>query len=158
MNILDNIDILEKVRVLLQKVSEVAREHSRKQIEELVTSCLQYIFGSDIRFEIELMEARGRIEAEFFVLSDIGGNIVKTRPQEARGGGVVDIISLALRFAMLQSSSPHIGGPVIMDEPAKHVSDDFIIQVGDFIKQAGIMLDRQVLIVTHKRYLAEIAD
>ena len=154
----DNLDLLEKVRLLLQKTSEFAREQSRRQIESIVTNCLQYIFDSGIDFRIEINEVRGRPEAEFFVFSSMNGEAVKTRPQEARGGGVVDIISLAIRVAMLQCSNLDIKGPIILDEPAKHVSEDYINRVGEFLKQVSERFDRQVIIVTHDRHLSEIAD
>jgi DNA repair exonuclease SbcCD ATPase subunit len=154
----ENIDILEKVRLLLQKVSEFAREQSRQQIELLVTNCLQFIFDSNIEFKIEITEGRGRPEAEFFVISNIEGNVIKTKPQEARGGGIIDIISLALRIAMIQCSNLDVKGPIILDEPAKHVSEDYITQVAEFLKQAGIMFERQIIMVTHNRHLSEIAD
>lgn len=156
--VINNIDILEKVRILLQKVSEFAREQSREQIESLVTNCLQYIFDSSIEFRIEISEVRGRPEAEFFVISNTTGGVIRTKPQEARGGGVIDIISLAIRIAMLQSSNLEIKGPIILDEPAKHVSDDYITQVAEFLKQSSIMFDRQIIIVTHNRHLSEVAD
>ncbi|HEX3027776.1 MAG TPA: ATPase [Clostridia bacterium] len=156
--ILDNIDMLEEVRILLQKVSEFAREQARLQIETLVTNCLQYIFDSNIEFRITIEEVRGRPEAEFYVVSDIGGEKVVTKPQESRGGGVVDIISLSLRIAMLQCSNLDINGPIILDEPAKHVSDEYITQVAEFLKQVGGMFERQIIMVTHDRHLSEIAD
>ncbi|MCX7922969.1 MAG: ATPase [Clostridia bacterium] len=156
--IADNIDVLDKVRVLLQKVSEFAREQSRQQIEVFVTNCLQFIFESNIEFKIEINESRGRPEAEFYVVSNFYGETVKTKPQEARGGGVVDIISLAVRIAMLQCSNLDTKGPIILDEPAKHVSDEYIIQVAEFLKQVSSMFDRQVIMVTHNKHLSEIAD
>ncbi len=155
---IDNIDILEKVRMLLQKVSEYARKQSRAQIELLVTNCLQYIFDTNLEFRIEINEVRGRAEAEFYVLSNFGDNVIKTRPQESRGGGVIDVISLAIRIAMLECNSLDIKGPVILDEPAKHVSDDYITQVAEFLKQVTSMFERQVIMVTHNRHLSEIAD
>ncbi|MCX7711074.1 MAG: ATPase [Clostridia bacterium] len=155
---LNHIDVLEKVRILLQKVSEYAREQSRHQIESLVTNCLQYIFDSNIEFRVEINEVRGRPEAEFYVISNINGELIKTRPQDARGGGVVDIISLAIRVAMLQCSNLEIDGPIILDEPAKHVSEDYINQVAEFLKQVSEMFNRQIIMVTHDRHLSETAD
>ena len=153
-----DIDIFEQVRILLQKTSDYAREQSRVRIEALVTNCLQYIFDSSMEFKIEISEVRGRPDAEFYVVSQVNGETTKMKPQEARGGGVIDIISIALRLAMLQCSSVDINGPIILDEPAKHVSDEFIIQVAEFLKQVSIMFNRQVIMVTHNRHLAEIAD
>lgn len=156
--VLDSIDILEKVKLLLQKVSEYAREQSRLQIEALVTNCLQYIFDESLEFKIEINEVRGRPEAEFYVVSKYGGIEVKTKPQDARGGGVIDIISLAIRIAMLECSNLDNKGPIILDEPAKHVSDDYINQVAEFLKQVTQMFKRQVIMVTHNRHLSEMAD
>lgn len=156
--VLNNIDILDKVKVLLQRVSEYAREQSRIQIEALVTNCLQYIFDSSLEFKIEITEVRGRPEAEFYVISKYGGTEIRTKPQDARGGGVIDIISLAIRIAMLECSNLDNKGPIILDEPAKHVSDDYINQVAEFLKQVTKMFNRQVIMVTHNRHLSEMAD
>jgi len=156
--ILDNIDLLEKVRVLLQKASEYAREQSKQQIESLVSNCLQFIFDSAIEFKIEINDMRGRPEAEFYVISSSNGEVVKTKPQDSRGGGVVDVVSLAIRIAMIQYSSMNINGPIILDEPAKHVSDEYIVQVAEFLKQVSSMFKRQVIIITHNKHLNEIAD
>lgn len=156
--VLNNIDILDKVKVLLQRVSEYAREQSRIQIEALVTNCLQYIFDSSLEFKIEINEVRGRPEAEFYVISKYGGTEIRTKPQDARGGGVIDIISLAIRIAMLECSNLDNKGPIILDEPAKHVSDDYINQVAEFLKQVTKMFNRQVIMVTHNRHLSEMAD
>jgi cell division protein FtsB len=126
----ENLDTLNKVNILLKQLSEYARESSRKKIEDIVTGCLRYIFGVDMEFLIEIGEARGRPEAEFFIISREGGALIKTRPQEARGGGVIDIISLALRVAMLQCGGFAGEGPLVLDEPAKHVSEEYIVRAG----------------------------
>ena len=152
------LEILENVKHLFLQVSENAREQSRKRIETIVTHCLQFIFGPEFGFEIEMGVLRGRAEAEFFVTSILNGEKIRTRPQEARGGGIVDIISLALRIAMLQCLDRENEGPVFLDEPAKHVSEDYIVQVGEFLKEAGLTFERQILMVTHNRHLTEISD
>jgi DNA repair exonuclease SbcCD ATPase subunit len=156
--IVQNIDKLEKVRVLLQKVSEFTREQSKQQIESLVSNCLQFIFDMNLEFKIEINEVRGRPEAEFYVISNINGEIIRTKPQESRGGGVVDVISLAIRIAMLECYTMDIKGPIILDEPAKHVSDEYITQVAEFLRQVSMMFGRQVIIITHNKHLNEIAD
>lgn len=152
------LDILEKTRILLDHTADFARQQAKNQIERLVTSCLQFIFQSDIRFEIELSELRKRPEAEFYVISRYQDDVIKVRPQESRGGGVVDIISLAIRIAMLQSYNPPIGGPLILDEPAKHVSEEYINNVSEFLKEISRTFGRQVIMVTHNRVLSEVAD
>ena len=157
-NAAESLETLEGVKVLLQKTSEVAREKSKEHLESLVTSCLKFIFDEDIEFTIEIDEVRGRPEAEFYVLSRSGDMVIKTRPQESRGGGVIDIISLAIRIAMLENNNLGLRGPVILDEPARHVSEEYITKVAEFLKQASIMFKRQIIIITHNRFLSELAD
>ncbi|MBS4535985.1 ATPase [Clostridium sp. D2Q-14] len=152
-----NIDILEKTNILLQKTSEYAREQAKKQIEGLVTNCLQYIFDENIEFEIDIQEAYGKPSAEFYVVTK-SDEIIKTKPEESRGGGVIDIISLALRIAFLHIHKPEIYGPLILDEPAKHVSEDYIFNVSEFLKEVSEMFNRQIIMVTHNNHLASIAD
>lgn len=155
-NIQLQIDLIEKVSLLLQRTSEFARNQAKIQIESLVTNCLQYIFESNIEFKIEIEELYGKPNAEFFVITETDNMIIKTKPEQSRGGGVVDIISLALRIAFLQVHKPRIEGPLILDEPAKHVSEDYIFNVADFLKKTSEMFDRQIIMVTHNNHLSSI--
>jgi len=154
----NTIDVLEQVRLLLQRASEYAREQIKQQIEMLVTHCLQFVFGPNLEFVIELDEVRGKSSAEFYVVSTYDDIKIKTKPQDARGGGIVDVISLALRIAVIQSTDMYKDGPIILDEPAKHVSSEFINNVAQFLKQISSVFHRQIIMVTHNQYLSEIAD
>lgn len=154
-----DLSILEQVSALLAQTAEQARQDATLQIEGIVTSALQAIFGSTMSFKVELAQRGGRAEAEFYVESSFGegGEPLRTRPQDSRGGGVVDVVSLALRIAMLESYRPRLGGPLVLDEPGKHVSDDYIQGVAAFLAQVSEHAGRQVLMVTHNAHLAEMA-
>lgn len=151
------VDLIEKVGLLLQKTSEFARNQAKVQIESLTTNCLQFIFENNSEFEIEIEELYGKASAEFYVTTYFEDKIIKTKPEESRGGGVVDIISLALRIAFLQVHKPKIEGPLILDEPAKHVSEDYIFNVADFLKRTSEIFGRQIIMVTHNDHLASIS-
>lgn len=152
------IELLEKVAIVFQKTSEFARLQAKHQIETLVTKCLQYVFESNIEFVIEIDELRNKSNAEFYVINEMDDMIIKTKPELSRGGGVVDIVSLALRIAFLQIHKPPIQGPLILDEPAKHVSEDYIFNIGNFLKQTSEMFNRQVIMVTHNQHLSAISN
>ncbi|SDC50857.1 MULTISPECIES: ATPase [unclassified Candidatus Frackibacter] len=154
----DDIDIFEQTRILLKEASEYAREQAKQQIVSLVTKALQFVFGPEFSFEIEIEEKRGRPHVEFYVVSDYGDRRLKNKPQTARGGGVVDVVSLALRVAILESYNPKVAGPLVLDEPAKHVSADYIVNVAQFLKHINQIFSRQVIIVTHENHLSEIGD
>lgn len=156
---LDSIDVFEQAKILLQESSRFAKEQVKTQLENLVTSGLQYIFEEDLQFEIKITESgKSRTEAEFYVVSTQNGEEIRTRPEAARGGGVVDIVSLILRVAILQSITPQVEGPLILDEPVKMVSANYIEKVGEFLQQLNKYFGRQIIMATHNIYLTEIAD
>lgn len=154
----EEVDIFEETRILLQETAEYARRQAKQQIENLVTKALQYIFGAEFSFEIEIEEKRGRPSAEFYVVSEYQDQKLKNNPQMARGGGIVDVVSLALRIAILESYRPKVAGPLVLDEPAKHVSEEYISNVAQFLKYVNQHFSRQVIIVTHKSHLSQIGD
>lgn len=151
--------LYEETRILLQKAGTQARESARLRLEETVTDALKYIFGDDFAFHIEMRESGGRTEAEFYVSSDYNGTTIKTKPQDARGGGIVDIVSIALRVALVQIyTNPKIQGPIILDEPGKHVSADYTMKLATFLQQVSKTFGRQIILSTHQPDLASIAD
>lgn len=151
-------ELLEKVRVLYQQSADHARKQAKAQLETIVTRALQYVFGSTFRFEIELPENSANPIAEFYVVTEWDGNEVRNKPQDARGGGVVDLLSLALRVALIESMHPRIEGPIILDEPGKHVSEDYINPFIELVRSLGDTFQRQIVMVTHNTDLTESAD
>ncbi|GAF63575.1 ATPase [Alkalihalobacillus trypoxylicola] len=151
-------EVYEKARILLQQSAEYAREQAKQQMETLVSNALQYVFGPLFSFVIEIEEQGNKAVAEFYVVSEYEGIKVKTRPQDSRGGGVVDIVTLALRIALLETVQPKLNGALLLDEPGKHVSDEYVHLLYDFLKSLSSMFDRQVIMITHNHHLAESAD
>lgn len=151
--------ILEEARILLQEVGNNLREQAKDALEHLVTIALQYVFGPDFAFEIELVNRNGRSEADFWVITKHNGQEVRVSPEDSRGGGVVDIVSLALRFAVLYLySHPPVMGPVILDEPTKMLASDLSSQVADFLHYVVKTFGRQLIMVTHDETIAASAD
>lgn len=143
---------------LLQKAADFSRNQATHQIEDIVTQSIAYIMQNSSRFIVDLSEKRGLPIAEFFVESDYGDYKVKTKPEMSRGGGVVDIVSLALRIAFLENHRPKMDGPLFLDEPGKHISDDYIFNMGEFVKECSRLFSRQIIMVTHNDYLTNICD
>lgn len=150
---------LQKAHILLQEAAKMAREQGKARLEEVVTAALHYVFGPHLRFEVELTESAGRAQAEFYIVTEQDGETIRTRPMDANGGGVVDIVSLALRIALLElHQDPRLMGPIILDEPGKHVSDEYAEKMASFLRYVSQTFGRQVILVTHQPYLVGIAD
>lgn len=153
------IDLHNKASYLLQKTAEKQREYIKDKIEKLGTAALQSIFGPQFELNIELNQSKAKPECKIYVTETIGENKVTREPQDFTGGGVVDIVGLSLRFAMLQVyDEPRIEGSVILDEPGKHVSKEYSNLLSEFLKILSESLDRQIIFVTHNEYMANSSD
>ncbi len=151
-----DIYLYRQVNIIYQAAAEFARNKAKETMESLVTNALGVIFPGDLSFNIDIEEKGEKTEAYFMVASTYGGeHIIKNEPQEARGGGIVDIIALALRVALIETSRPALTGPLILDEPAKHVSGEYSQNVAEFLNLVVNTFERQVIMVTHNNYLAD---
>ena len=149
---------LTKVLQLYQMTSEFAREQSKTHIEQLVTSCLRIVFPEEISFVIDIVESGRNTNANFLIADTIDGTPSTFQPQDARGGGVVDVVSLALRISFLLRYHPPVEGILILDEPAKHVSEEYIHNVAELLLQVAEEFSLQIILVTHNRHLAYMGE
>jgi len=149
-------ELYKKAIELVSLAGSTARESIKKGFENIVTHALRSIVGEDYRFQIDF-EKRGNLqEANFNVMS--GSLSEPFDPLDSRGGGIVDIISIALRVSLLELYQPRTEGPLILDEPFKHLSSMYINGAGDFLNGVADKMGRQVIVVTHIRGLTYEAD
>lgn len=154
-----DIETWRQVQALLSKTSEFARTQVKTRIEQTVTAALQGVLGTDdIGFEVHTYSLGGKPAADWNVTSKYGDVLVSANPEDGRGGGVADVVSLALRLALLELVRPKPGGLVVLDEPAKMVSREYLPNLAEFLKQYARKTGRQILMVTHAEPLAEVAD
>ena len=154
-----DIEIWQQVQALFAKASEFARAQLKARIEETVTAALQAILATDsIEFQIDIRLLSGNPAADWSVVSKYGDLTVSAGPEDGRGGGVADIVSLALRLALLELARPRPEGPVLLDEPGKHVSREYLPNMAEFLKQYARKTGRQIIMITHAEALADVAD
>jgi len=154
-----NIFTWEQVQLLLSRSSEYAREQLKSKIEETVTAALRCVFGDNgISFCIELGTSGGNPTANWQVISSYKDYEVAANPEDARGGGVTDVVSLALRLSLLELARPKHDGPVILDEPGKMISREYLPNVAAFLSKYGEKTGRQIIMITHHGILADAAD
>lgn len=153
-----DLELWDKAHALLADASDFARERVRRVIEDTVTAALRAVVSEDLTFHVEVGDRGGQPTADWLVVSEHGSQTVAASPEDARGGGIVDVVSLALRIALLELIEPQISGPLVLDEPGKMVSEEFIPQLAAFLRFYAEQTGRQVLMVTHNEVLAEAAD
>ncbi|MPN42166.1 hypothetical protein SDC9_189722 [bioreactor metagenome] len=113
------------------------------------------IFGKNYQFRLTLEVRSNRPEVDYWLESE--GVITQLKPPDYdKGGGVVDVITLALRLAIGELSG--VQGPIFMDEVGKHVSAEFAANVAYFLKEYSQKFNRQIILITHNEALAEIGE
>lgn len=147
--------LYDLVQILLQKTSDYARQQAKQRIEEIVTSALSVVFAKEYRFEVKLDVRANQPIAEYWLYSDDVATQLKP-PDYDRGGGIADVVSLALRLAVGELSN--VKGPLFLDEVGKHVSEEYAPNVAYFLKEYSQNFNRQIILITHNKHLAEIGE
>lgn len=147
---------LDKVRTLYLKLGQFQRSKIIRDIEDIVSKALQFIRQEDINFIIKENEVRGRIELDFLIETIRDGKKDITPIRDSRGDGVSDIIDLALNIATAELIN--LEGPLVLDEPAKQVSEGLLINTGEFLKEISHSLNRQIILITHHKEFKTIGD
>jgi DNA repair exonuclease SbcCD ATPase subunit len=156
--VVDKIDLLQKVIKVYQLASRYARKQAKDTMERLVTSALSCVYPDDMTFKIEMdTENDTKAEADLVVVTKYDDYTVENDPEEGDGGGVSDVVSLAARISLLETARPYQGGPLVLDEPGKHLGV-LNRNLAPFLTMVTNSFSRQIIMVTHDDYLAEAAD
>jgi DNA repair ATPase RecN len=152
---------LEKVIHIFTQTATVSRDNARKHFEKIITDALQFVSQSkDYEFVIQELTGRAKASYEFYIKSTVNGVECIQKPEDANGGGFVDIISLAAKYAYLEIfNDPKIMNDTLLyDEPGKMISEQMSIKFAEYIKFLGTHYDRQTIMVTHNDNLSNVAD
>lgn len=149
------------IKELFIKSASTSREVARKHFEKIVTDALQFVTqDTSIKFIIEESLIRGKPAYEFYVETLVDGKPCKQKPEDSCGGGFIDIISITLKYAYNQIfNDPHImNDTILLDEPAKMVSEQMSIKAAEYIKFLDKHFNKQTIMITHNENLSSIAD
>lgn len=154
-----NLEGLEKGLSLMQRMSEEQKALAMKRLEDLGTYALQYALGQNYEMKISIpKDKNGKPKKKQETEIKIVKNGIEMDPEDSNGGGVIDIVSMALRIVTMQTYEPFIDGPIILDEPFKMVSKQFIPQLSEFMKNIAQDFGRQIILITHNDYLTSMTD
>ena len=102
---------IEIAQAFVQNVAKETQEKLKFHIEDIVQMALDACYFDEYEFTIDFELKRGRTEAKLYFLKD--GKEVD--PEDATGGGVVDVTAFALRIAAWSLSKTD--NIIIFDEP-----------------------------------------
>jgi len=140
----------EKAVTVVLAANRYLQERLEYCLSSIVTSALQSVFEEPYEFKfIFTTRADKTLEARPVLLR----NGEEYDPLSATGGGVVDIVSFALRLSCLLISYPTLERIIIADEPFVHVSIDLQSKVREMLEEISEKLGMQFLIVSHEEEL-----
>lgn len=137
---------------ILQTIAEHVQQEAHQQIADIVTRCLQAVFGEEeaYEFRIDFRQSRGKTEARLLFVRD-GYEI---DPMDASGGGVIDVAAFAVRLACLHLSAPQNRKLLVLDEPFKMLSKDYQPLVRELLESLSKEMGVQIILVTHSELLS----
>lgn len=147
-------DHVDAIPIVL-KIGQVHRQLSLEKIEALVTSALKVVFEHPYTFKLKQEEKRGQIELVPVV---IDGDL-ELEPASSMGGGIVDILSIALRIILWSMMADRSDPVLVMDEPARHVNSERSVRnLASLFEQVSKSMGIQFVIVTNRPALSHKAD
>lgn len=149
------IGYLEEALDIMNVVGVLSQEEFRDVIEELVTQALQFVFGSGYSFELESSITRDQPEIRIHVVVD---GVKFSSKEDELGGGVSDVVSLALRVILWAIRYERTEPVLIFDEPFKFLDYDRLPCLREMLSYLSETLGLQFIVVTHDSELAELAD
>jgi chromosome segregation ATPase len=148
------IDYTEQAQVIIQQVAQQTQQELEYHIGELVTLALASVFPDPYELKVHFVVRRGKTEADIMLCR----NGEEVDPLTASGGGVVDIVSFALRVALWRLSPKRSQAIFVLDEPFRYLSEGLIRLAGQMLQELSSRFGLQIIMVTHSRELMECAD
>lgn len=154
-NALEETELLEHVVALLAALQDTWKERFQTAIGQIVSEGLAGVFGEKLEMVVELAQSGDRPTARFAVRDSRG---LETEIMDARGGGLVNVVSFLLRVLVLLSARPAMRRLLVLDETWNNVSAEYIPNLIALIQRIAEDGDVQMLIVTHRPEFMEAAD
>jgi len=125
----------------------------------MILFLLSRSLGSQYKFEIEYVTNKSSVGARFLITTPYGEkDVLVTDPLSAKGGTISDILSFALRIALLELYVPKIEGPFILDEAGKFITEEYRTNMCEFLKRVSEDTKRQIIFITQVPDFIDCAD
>lgn len=144
----------EQAREIIREVGLLTQQELEFHVSDLVTSALEAVFPEPYTFVVEFIRQRNKTEC----LLQLERDGEKFHPLTSAGGGVIDIVAFALRVVSWSISQPRPRNTIILDEPFRFVSTEYLSAAGEMLKEISDRLNIQIIMVTHRGGLVEASD
>lgn len=149
---------IQEAQIIIQEVAKQTQEQIKYEISEPVSLAINSIFDTKeykapYRFVFDFVSKRNKTECDFYLVNK---DNEKENPLEDCGGGLIDIISFALRLSICTIAKTR--KVLILDEPFKWIDKSKEEKVGQLLRLIVEKLGFQIIMVTHNNSYIDIAD
>src|SRR5579863_7280649 len=143
----DQEDTTLKASLFLQSLSDQARLHVLDKISGIVTDALQTVKDKNLVFTMQLVTKANQPTLEMGIIDKLSGQTYDVLT--SFGGGICDIVSLALRVALLVKWQPSLSRVIVLDEACKHVAQKDQELLAVFVRKLSEALHCQFIWISH---------
>lgn len=145
--------LYKKAVELLNEVQQTTRNKIKNEFETLVTFIVQFVTEQHYQFKIEFNKRGNLQELDFRIQTPDNQDALDML--DSCGGGVIDLVSFALRIVLMETSVPKTKGCIIIDEGFKHLSSNYMERIPALLEELSKKLKRQIIIISHESELVE---
>jgi len=139
-------------RTFIQEVAKATQKGLEVHIGNIVTMAMQSVFENPPEFVVRFESRRGQTECDLLFRT----GTEDLRPIDSSGGGVLDVVSFALRISLWTLRKNE--SVFILDEPFRNVSPDLQGNVSEMVKLISKRLNLQIIMVSHAEDINQSAD
>ncbi len=141
---------IEALPISIQ-IGQAYRELALGEVQSLVSQALTAVFERPYECKLTQVVKRGQPEVSITVV-DSGREM---DPVTSMGGGILDVISLALRVVVWTLMPNRTDGVIILDEPARLVNSETSVKnLSSLLKLLSKSLSVQFIVVTNRPALS----
>lgn len=145
-----------KARWVLSEVSRLTQTAFKRDVENLVTMVIRSVLDQPLTFCVDFEIKRNKSECLLRVRERGNEPYV---PKEEQGGGLVDVISIALRVVFWSLQKPRSRNVFLLDEPTPNIGKGKPLRrLGNVLRELSHRLKVQFILVSHESNLIDTAD
>ncbi len=144
---------IDEARMVVQLLAKQNQDKLATVLNGAVTKGLQSVFGSIYEFKMVIETNAGAIQA----YPTLSKNGFEYNPTASEGGGILQMVSLALRVSLLALTKDPTP-IVILDEMLKDVGKKDLPNACKMVKVLSETMGLQFVLTTHAKEIIAVAD
>lgn len=147
------IKVCSEAHWLLVETSKEIQKQFKQNVEVLITHAIQTIYKYPYIFKLNFEMKRNNLE----VTPIVKKGKTSLQPKEDMGGGILDVIAMALKIILWHLEEPRTRAVLFLDEPFRFLGS-LANKAGYMLKYLSRYFGLQIIMTTHDKKLSKFYD